>query len=167
MESTGVLELVPIQRIDDDFSISSSVLLAVGGTSNIGLQIVQPTKEMLKRLPVEFKDTDTALLLVFFSTNKQATVGVLLPPSVANELATMLYIFAASASLSKITAQGGVKHGVPRRTEQQEVTAFAEEGSEGDGAYSQPPDAGNQDEPTGGDESEEVVKGSVTNRLPA
>jgi ankyrin repeat protein len=161
----NVLELVPIQRIDDDFSISSSVLLAVGDLSNIALQVVQPTGEMLKRLPVEFKNNDTALLLAFFSNNKQATVGVLLPTSLAGELATMLYIIAASASLSKITNKGGAKHGVPRRTEQQEAAAFSEEGTEGNGAYSQPPDASNQDEPTGGDEGKEVMR--APNRLPA
>jgi hypothetical protein len=66
---------------------------------------------MRERLPSEFKNHEAALLVVFFNNNKQVTLGILLPPNLASELATMLYLMSVSLSLpsalEKVTSKGG------------------------------------------------------------
>jgi len=160
MEAKDVLSLVPINKLDDDFSISTSALIAVGSETNIALQNVSLDEEMRERLPAEFKNSETALLLVFFNNNKQVTLGILLPPSLAGELATMLYLMSVSlslpAALGKITSKGGDKDVVSGRSSQQEAPSFSEEVSEGNGAFSEPTNSGEQDEPTGSNKGEEV-----------
>jgi hypothetical protein len=160
METKDALSLVPINKLDDDFSISTSALIAVGSETNIALQVVTLDEEMRERLPSEFKNNEAALLVVFFNGNKQVTLGILLPPSLASELATMLYLMSVSLSLpttlEKVTSKGGDEDVVSGRSSQQEASAFSEEGSEGNGSLPEPTNTGEQDKPTSSNESEEV-----------
>jgi len=137
---------IPFSKLDENTSAMTSMFLAVGSDKNIGLERVEIPETLKENLPSAFSDANDCIMLHLHDSENRVVVLILLPTELAHRLATLMFVLSSSWPI-KIPTQGGETDEFQRRTGEQAVASFQEEGAEGDGSLPEPADKGVQNFP--------------------
>jgi len=157
---------LPINKVDNETATMVSVVL-IPSSNNIYVDLVSIPDVLKEKLPDKFRQSDNSVILFISDAKRSIAVTLLLTTDDAYQLATTLFILSSAHSVNRILNRGGDRDVLQRRTCEQEVVAFQEEGTVGEGTHSQPPDEGVKDQPAARDEGKEELNAAKKGILPA
>jgi hypothetical protein len=155
MQRRNAEDDIKFAKVEKDISLVLLGTMVISSEENIYLNLIDIDPELKSNMPETYKDVDEGVLLIFSNRDKTLSFSVVMPYAVAQKLAAVILSMGWLLS-EKFSQEGGVEHGVQGRSSEQEAAAFWQEGSEREGAYSEPADASEQNEPAEGDEGKQV-----------